>query len=320
MSSNSTVGIALAAVSSLPFAAYIMPRKLCKLRVVEYQFWLGLAVVPVCLLAVLFAGAPFGGSRDALLYSFVCGPIWVLGSLSYSSAVDRIGVARSTPVKNFAPAFASLYGIVLFGEYTIRDLRSLGFAVGGLLLMTAAAWILGRASAPEHETATAFSPNLSESERRKALMWGFLFSLSAAFFYGLYAAPLKVSVAREGLDPFTACLYLGLGVLAAGIVVYWVRERRLYPPTPSRRDFMLSQMAGALWTPAQILGTLAMVHVAMSISWPTSNLSTLIAIAWGVFVFKEVHLEKHKGELVLSVLCYAAGVTMLVFAAPHGRV
>lgn len=320
MEPNPLAGFLVAVGSAVPFAAYILPRKLCTLNVFEYQYWLGFAVLPVCLATAIIAGAPLWGRLDLIGWSLLCGPIWVLGSLSYSSAVDRIGVARSTPVKNFAPAFASLYGVLLFTEYTIGDPLSLGMAVGGLLLLLAAAWVLGKASAPEHERAIAFSQAETPERRRIAFVHGWLFSFGAAFFYGLYAVPLKLAVARGGLDPYTSCVYLAVGVLLTGLAVYMVRMRRLVPTMPSRRDFALTQIAGAIWAPAQILGTVAMVLVAMSISWPASNLSTVFAVLWGVWVFKEVKLDAHKREVVLSLLLYVVGLILLMLAAPKGRV
>ncbi len=317
---NPIVGIGLAAASSVPFAAYILPRKLCRLPVLEYQYWLGFAVVPVCVLLAILADAPLWGRADLLLWSAVCGPIWVLGSLSYSSAVDCIGVARSTPVKNFAPAFASLYGIVLFHEYTISRPLYLLCAVAGLLLMLAAAWILGGASAPSHETALAFLAGATAGDRKRAFVLGWIYSFGAAFFYGLYAAPLKIAVARGGLNPFTACVYLGLGVWIAGVLIYAAANRKVSPPLPSVREFSLTQYAGSIWAVAQVMGTAAMVQVAMAISWPTANLGTLIAVCWGVFIFKEVDLKSHLTQLWISLALYLIGLGFLIAAAPHGRV
>ena len=63
-----------------------------------------------------------------------------------------------------------------------------------------------------------------------------------------------------------------------------------------------------------------MIYIPMSISWPVSNLSTLVAVAWGVWIFKEVRIEKHLREVLIGLALYFAGLLLLAFAAPAGHV
>lgn len=315
---DAALGYLLALISSAAFAAYIFPRKSSRLSVFEYQYYLSLAVAPLCAAVALIADGAIDVRPLPATLSFACGVIWTFGSLSYSTAVDHIGVARSTPIKNMAPFFASVYGIFIFKEYTFDDPKSLAYAVGGVLLMTLAAVLLGRAGAPETERAIAFQNGRNPLERRRALLVGLLASFGAAFFYGAYAIPLKV-VLREGMTAYQAVAWLGAGVLASSLVLFWLRERRWSPGAP-RREVALCLTAGGVWMSGQTLGTVAMVFIPMSISWPVSNLSTLIAIAWGVWVFREVHLDNHRREVGWSLLSYAVGLLLLAVAAPAGHV
>lgn len=317
--SDAALGFTLALLGSISFGAYILPRKLSGLSVLDYQYWLSIIVAIVCVLVAVFARADLLPRSDLLLYSFLCGPIWTLGSLSYSSAVDNIGVARSTPWKNFAPVFAAVYGIVLFHEYTLANPASLAMAVSGVGLMAAAAFLIGRAGAMEHERAFAFDVGRTQEERKQSFRKGMLFSASAAFFYGAYSIPLK-HVFKNGVSPFSACAWLGLGVLVSSVAVYVFKTGRAAPKLPGKREIAIAQTGGAIWSAGQILGALAMIYIPMSISWPVSNLSTLVAVAWGIWVFKEVHLEKHIGEVLLGGGMYAIGLTLLALAAPYGHV
>lgn len=315
---DAALGFLLALVSSAAFAAYIFPRKSSRLPVVHYQYYLSLAVAPLCVAVALIADGRIDTRLMPAALSFLCGAIWTLGSLSYSTAVDYIGIARSTPIKNMAPFFASVYGIAIFHEYTFEDPKSLASAIGGVLLMTLAAVLLGRAGAPETERAIAFQNGRDPGERKRAFAIGLLASFGAAFFYGAYAIPLKV-VLREGMTAYQAVAWLGVGVLASSVILFWIRERR-WSPRAGRREVGLCLTAGGIWMSGQTLGTVAMVFIPMSVSWPVSNLSTLIAIAWGVWVFREVHLQNHKREVGWSLLSYAVGLALLAFAAPAGHV
>lgn len=316
--SPTAIGFLASLVSSAAFAAYIFPRKLSQLSVWAYQFYLSLAVAPLCAAVALVVDGTLGTQTDLALLSFSCGVIWTLGSLSYSTAVDYIGVARSTPIKNMAPFFASLYGILIFHEYSLRDPVSLGLAIGGVVLMTVAAVLLGQAGAPESERAIAFQNGSDSDTRRRAFRVGVMASFGAAFFYGAYAIPLKV-VLRGSMTAYQAVAWLGIGVLVSSVVLFWFKGRRVWPKADGRQ-IRLSLIAGTIWMSGQTLGTVAMVYIPMSISWPVSNLSTLIAIAWGVWIYREVHLEKHVREVGASLVSYAAGLAMLALAAPAGHV
>ncbi len=319
MNENQLLGFWLAVIASIPFAAYILPRKLSRLPVLEYQCWLGASVAPFMLILAFLFGENLSGSFNAIALAFLCGPLWAFGSICYAQAVDHIGVARSTPIKNLAPMWASIYGILLFREYSLTNPLSLFLAVAGTVLMIVAAQVLGKASAPKSERAFAYDVNRSDAERAAAYKKGWVFSFATAAFYGAYSVPLKLSL-RDGLSALSACAWLGIGVFVTSVFCYWISQRKMFPKLQEYRELKLTAIAGVIWSTAQICGTLAMLHVAMSISWPVSNLSTLIAIGWGVWIFKEVRIEEHKKEVWISMLVYCFGLVVLALAAGDGRV
>lgn len=316
---DATIGFLLAIACSISFGAYILPRKASRLPVVEYQYWVAATIAPITILLLLATGAPLLIGTTFVALGLLCGVLWTFGSISYSAAVDCLGVARSTPIKNFAPAFAAVYGIAFFGEYGMGDPRSLIMAISGVACMVLAAIIIGKSSANEHETARAFDAKRHDLERRAAFRLGVLFSLGAAFFYGAYSVPLKY-LFRNGVDPISACAWLGIGVLGTTIFVHLMQHRALFPAAPKRREFALAASAGGIWVSGQAVGAIAMLYIPMSISWPVSNLGTLVALLWGVFVFREVKLHKHRLEIALSVVVYVIGLALLAFAAPAGKV
>ena len=317
--SDPAIGFSLAVFGAVPFAAYILPRKLSRLPVLEYQFWLSCAIAPVAVVVAIIVNGGIDTRWELALAAFSCGPLWALGSICYSLAVDNIGVARSTPVKNLAPMWAAIYGVVFFQEYTISDPASLVMALGGVGFMVWAAGVLGKAGAPEKERAFAYDMKLDADARAKAMRLGWIFSWVTAVFYGAYSIPLKY-VLRGGMSAYAACAYLGIGVFVSSLIFYFLRTRRLAPKFPAMREFWLTQMAGGIWVTGQITGTVAMVFIPMAISWPVTNISTLLAIGWGVWVFKEVQLEKHKKEVIWSMILYTVGLILLAIAAPKGNV
>ena len=162
---DATIGFLLAITCSISFGAYILPRKLSKLSVLDYQYWVSLTIAPLMVAVALIAGIPLFVDAVSISLGILCGVLWTFGSLSYSAAVDNIGVTRSTPIKNLAPAFAAFYGIAFFSEYVITEPRALLMTVGGVALMVLAAYFIGRVGAQEHERARAFS--LPDADSRK---------------------------------------------------------------------------------------------------------------------------------------------------------
>jgi drug/metabolite transporter (DMT)-like permease len=316
---NAGLGVSLALIGSVSFGAYILPRKVSKLTVVEYQYWLGITIVLVGLVVLVIAGSPLLAPSSQMLPAFICGPLWTIGSLCYSSAVDQIGVTRSTPVKNLAPVFAALYGIALFSEYTFAEPVPMAMAISGVLLMLLAAVMIARAGAHESEKAFAFDVSRTAGQRKRSMKLGIAYSFGAAFFYGSYSVPLK-NVFRSGGDAYTAFAWLAVGVFVSSIAIFVVRERRLLPKKTPLRELAIAQAAGTIWSSGQLLGSLAMLYIPMSISWPISNISTLLAVVWGVVVFREVHLERHLKDVVAATALYACGLVLLVLAAPQGHV
>jgi glucose uptake protein GlcU len=191
--------------------------------------------------------------------------------------------------------------------------------VAGVALMIWAALVIGKAGAHEHERAFAFDLGRNVEQRKKALRMGFVYSMGAAFFYGAYSVPLKW-LFKQDVSAYTACAWLGIGVLATTAIVFAIKTRRLAPVEVPRRELALSATAGVIWSSGQIVGALAMLYIPMSISWPVSNLGTLVAVGWGVLVFKEVKIEEHKAEFILSMVIYIVGLLLLALAAPAGKV
>lgn len=313
------IGFMLAVLCSVSFGAYILPRKLSRLSVLDYQYWVALAIAPAMLITCVSVRSPVLVSPVLALVGIGCGVLWTCGSISYSAAVDNLGVTRSTPIKNLAPAFAALYGIAIFHEYVISEPRELWMTIGGVAFMVVAALMIGGVSANEHESALAFDAARNVELRKKSFKLGLLYSAGAAFFYGAYSVPLKW-LFKHGVGAFTACAWLGVGVLLSTVAVHVVKQKRVLPKNPGKREIGLGAAAGGIWTSGQLLGALAMLYIPMSISWPVSNLGTLVAIAWGVLIFKEVHLKRHGLVLAGSVVVYVAGLMLLAMAAPAGNV
>jgi glucose uptake protein GlcU len=236
--------------------------------------------------------------------AFSAGAMWVVGAIAYSVAVDLLGITRSTPVKNLGPLMSTLFGIVLFAEFSIDDPTRLALAVFGSVGMALAAVLIGRCAAPDDDL---------RQISRAQLVRGFALALLAGLLFGAYTVPVKI-VQNAGHSSFSVLFLMGLSIPVAALVLYAVRMRRILPPVPSRKEFWRCQGAGAAWVGGGGAGILAMDLIPMSVVWPITNLSALVTVAFGVWLFREVHLERHRSKLFWGCGIYTVGVVLLGLA------
>jgi drug/metabolite transporter (DMT)-like permease len=281
--------------------------------VLEYQFWLSPIIPATMAIIALLSASGFALDGTSLLLALVAGTLWAGGAVAYSIAVDEIGITRSTPVKNLGPILTTLFGIVIFREYTLDEPIPLMQAILGSSLMGVAAVLIGRCAAPENERALAFATHLSDLERRRRLAYGFALALAAGLCFAAYTVPLKF-VFLQGYPTFRVMFWMALAVPLTGYLLYLGVHRRPLIPLPDKGELVRCQLAGLMWVGGGGLGALAMQFIPMSVSWPITNLSTLFAVAFGVVLFREVRLDRHRSDVLWGSAAYGLGLLLLALA------
>lgn len=307
------LGVITACLAAFFFGVYILPRKRSGLDPVTYQLWTSLFIPTVIVIVMLFARQTPPDQPWEIATLFGCGFLWSIGATAYSVAVDDVGVTRSTPVKNLGPVLTTIYGIVVFREFSLGDPVFLSAAVGGSVLMAVAAVIVGRTTAPAKERARAFLESLSPEDRHRYSVRGYWMALLAAFCFSTYTVPLKM-VINAGNTSLESLVWMALGVVPASWLAYFVRNRRLWPRYPGHSEMFRAGQTGVYWAAAGILGAAAMTMIPMSVSWPITNISSLVAMAFGIWFFKEVRVSEHRRDIALGLLGTAAGIGLLAFA------
>ena len=206
-----------------------------------------------------------------------------------------MGLALATPIKNTTAVMGSLVGLVFFHE-TRHTVAWLALSGGALIVLCAV--VIGRT---EDRSDAHF--NISAI--------GVAYALLAAVFFAAYTYPLKAAMSL-GLDSYTIVLAMAAGTLssaAAGQVVAGrsIRDWWLRP----RADHLYAALSGAIWSAATLMMNAAIGRIGLAVTWPITNLNTVVAVAVGAFAFHEVHLEKEWKRLALAVGFAVLGVTLL---------
>jgi drug/metabolite transporter (DMT)-like permease len=302
-------------LAAIFFGIFILPRKHSESKPVEFQVYMSPIVPALLALWALLEGHGFYLRSEHSFLAALAGGLWAVGSVAYSASVDRVGVARSTYIKNFGPILVTVFGILFFREFTLDRPLTLILALVGSAAMAVAATLVAKTSAPPSEHAAALDSAEDPERRRRELTRGLALALFAGLCFAAYTVPLNaVLQAPEGYGTFGVMTHMGVGVLLSGFLLHAGMTRRLIPPPPSRRELWRAQAAGASWVAAAGLVAISMRLIPMGVSWPITNLSALVTLGFGAFYFREIHLGRHRADLAWSTAAYLAGLALLTAA------
>lgn len=294
------IGWGYALIALVLFGLYMVPRKLIGMRDIPFTLSMCLGViVSTTLISLLLHGRPLlSAPPHTATLAFVCGPIWYLGVLFYAISVTQMGLALATPIKNTTAVLGSAMGLVFFAEW--RETDPLLTLIGALLVV-ASAVIVSRASDDSSRHSSLNAP-------------GIMAAIAAAVAFAAYTAPFKLAQ-QAGLDTVTLVAYMGWGTLVSACVAFAMLDRRWrqWLQTPLRDQFYAA-LCGLLWVLAVIAMAEAIRHIGLAITWPFTNLNTIVTVACGILFFHEINLRKYGTLVTLGLLVGVLGVILLSVA------
>lgn len=294
------VGFGLALVAMVLFGLYMVPRKLSGLRDFDFVLTMCIGAVLTTQAARLLAHgiAPPATGAYGLLLSASCGPLWALGMLFYTLSVSQMGLALATPIKNTTAVLGTVFGLVVFAEWHETNAT---LALAGSALVVGCAVVLGRCGDRAQER--SFVTGL-----------GVVYALLAAVFFAAYTIPLKMAQ-REGVDTYSLIAFMSLGTLGGGLALFlaFSRGRRQWLRA-GLRDHLWAALAGATWSLATVTMAEAIRHIGLAVTWPVTNLNTIVTVAAGVWLFHEIDARRYMTTIGLAMLLAIAGSVLLGLA------
>lgn len=291
------LGYGLATVALVLFGLYMVPRKLTRLRDVPFVLSMCLGViVTTTALSLARHGTPLLPVAPRLAgLAFSCGPIWYLGALFYSVSVTRMGLTLSTPIKNTTAVLGTIVGLAYFGEW--RETHPVPALIGSALVVLSACLISRTGE--------------NDARRTNINAAGIVAALAAAVFFATYTVPFKLAQ-QAGLDTISLVAYMGWGTLAGALVAFAICDRqwRAWASTPLLEHFWAG-LCGALWVLSMLAMAEAILRIGLAITWPFTNLNTIVTIACGILFFHEVNVRKFWWLLLLGLAVGVIGVVLL---------
>ncbi len=272
------------------------------------------------------AGRPFladlaQADGSSILSAFLGGTVWNLGNLLLVAAIAVAGLAVGFPIGG---GLAWVLGIVF--NYVLVMISGAKAQGNPVLLFTGVAFIVAAILL----SMKAYGRLASASKKPSAT--GILLAVGAglliAFFYGLVVKAIDPNFVNGGtgnLMPLTAAFFFSLGAFVTTFLFNPVFMKKPVEGAPvsmaeywkgSFGTHMIGVLGGCIWGLGLTSSFLAVGAAGPAVSYALSNAAPVVAILWGVLVWKEFAKAPAGTNrlLALMFLCFLAGLAIITYS------
>lgn len=253
---------------------------------------------------------------ESILFAMLGGLLWNMGNLLLVAAIAVAGMSVAFPIGG---GIAWILGIIL--NYLNVAMKGGTPTLSPLLLWTGVVIII----VAIFMSAKAYS-NLAH-EKKKPSLKGILLSVIAglfiAFFYPVVVNSMDASFVSGGkgrLTPYSGVFFFAMGIFISTFFInpFFMRHPVEGMPvkmktyfTGSVKTHLTGVMGGAIWMLGTIFSYMAVGAANPAIAYALSNAAPVVAILWGVWVWKEFK-GASKGTNILLTLMFIAYIIGLI--------
>ncbi|MBR9998141.1 MAG: multidrug DMT transporter permease [Cyclobacteriaceae bacterium] len=257
----------------------------------------------------------------SIISAMLGGVVWNLGNLLLVAAIAVAGMSVGFPIGG---GIAWVLGIIVNYILIVMDK---GRSEDNTVLLFAGVGVIIVAIILSMKAYRRLA-----SEQKKPSLKGILLSIFAglliAFFYGLVVNSLSNEYVAGGtgsLTPFTAVFFFAVGVFISTFIFNPIFMARPVQGEPVKmaeywrgrlRDHLIGILGGSIWMLGMILSFMAAGSAGPAISYALSNAAPVVAILWGVLVWKEF-AGAPKGTnrlLVIMFIAYLIGLMFITYS------
>jgi glucose uptake protein len=301
-----------------------MAAKTWRFELFYFDFVWGLLLTAVVAAFTLGSFGPDGrpfledlaqADTSSILYAIAGGVVWNLGTLLLTAAMAIAGMAVGFPIGG---GLAWVLGILINFFIQGPQGNNVPLLFIGVVLIAAAIFFSMLA--------------YKKLQQGKATSKGVLISLAAgvtiAFFYGLVVKSLDPAYVAGGsgnLTPFTGVFYFTLGaVLSTPVFNIFVMRHPLQGEKLSLKTYFQGDMkthltgmlGGIIWMAGMVVSFMAIPKAGPTISYALTNGAPVVAMFWGVFIWKEFKQAPKGTNKILSAmfLLFIAGLVLITLS------
>lgn len=299
----------------------------------ELFYWdLSIGLLLTALLAALTVGTfgtegrPFlediaQADGASIFNAMLGGVVWNLGNILLVAAIAVAGMSVGFPIGG---GIAWILGIIVNFILVIMDKGkpegNVALLFGGVVVIIAAIYL------------SMISYRRLAKEQKKPSAKGILLSVGAglliAFFYGLVVKSLDNSFVTGGtgnLTPFTGVFFFAVGVFISTFIFnpFFMRFPVEGKPVKMKEYFsgnmkthLTGVLGGFIWMMGMVISFMAAGASNPAISYALSNAAPVVAILWGIFIWKEFN-GAPKGTntlLVTMFVLFLAGLVLITMS------
>lgn len=251
-----------------------------------------------------------------LLSAFIGGVVFNIANLLLVAAIDIAGMAVAFPI---GIGIALVWGVVVnYMATPVGDPLLLFIGVGFVVV----AIILDALAYKRLPTQTG-------STSTKGILISVIAGIAMGFFYRFVAASMSENFMEpvDGkLTPYTAVLIFSLGILISSFLwntLFMYKPLKGVPVSyadyfrmGNARLHWIGILGGVIWCIGMSFSILASEQAGFAISYGLGQGATMIAAAWGVFIWKEFK-EAPKGTnnmILFMFLFFIIGLSLIIIA------
>ncbi|RNC84677.1 MAG: multidrug DMT transporter permease [Balneola sp.] len=256
------------------------------------------------------------GSPDALVSAFIGGVVFNIANLLIVAAIDIAGMAVAFPV---GIGIALILGVVV--NY-IAD------PVGDPLLLFSGVGLVAAAIGID---ALAYKKKVSQgsSTPAKGIILSIVGGILMGFFYRFVAASMStdfVSPEAGLLTPYSAVFIFSIGIFVSNFLwnsIFMFKpvkgEKVSYADYFKKGDtklHLIGILGGVIWCIGMSLSLIAADKAGFAISYGLGQGATMVAAAWGVFVWKEFKDAPQGVNRLIGMMFFffIAGLALIVYS------
>lgn len=261
-----------------------------------------------------------GGIFDNLTWSSVCwallgGLVWNVANIFLTSAIGVAGMSVAFPIGG---GFGWVGGIIF--NYFVA-----GFTGNEALLwfgvaLAVAAMVLCAVSYKKLVSTQSRSPFVG-------IIMAFISGFGFAFFYGLVVKATAPEFGGTGtISPYQAVFFFALAVLVSTLILNPVVMKRSVEGEATMTDYfkkgdarthLIGMLGGFIWMSGMVISFMSSgAGVNKAVAYALSNASPLVAMIWGVFIWKEFKgAPKGTGKYVAAMfLCFMLALVLITLS------
>ncbi len=262
-----------------------------------------------------------GADTSSMLYAIAGGILWNIGNILLVAAIAVAGLSVAFPIGG---GIAWILGIII--NYILVVLSGNTPSNKPLMLWMGVAIIIVAIVI----SGQAFKrvAKVQKKPSTKGIILSVVAGVFIAFFYGFVVKSLDVQFVSGGtgnLTPFTAIVLFSVGIVVSTILINPIFMKYPIQGNPvkmslywkgSFKEHISGFLGGVIWMTGMIVSFMATGATNPAIAYALSNGAPIVAILWGLFIWKEF-AGAPKGTnklLIIMFVGYIAGLILITFS------